>query len=205
MIKVEPYNEDYFERGEELGISGYTKYHWMPEMTIPLAHEMVTQLGIQKTDRILDFGCAKGFLVKALRLLHYEAFGVDASKYALSQAPKDVKKYLYQPATRVDWIISKDVLEHIEHEHLPELLKNLSAVGRNMFAIVPLGDGQKYIVPEYENDVTHIIRESLDWWACAFNTAGFRVARATTNMPHIKANWEHYIGGNGFFILRSRL
>jgi len=44
--------------------------------------------------RILDIGCAKGFLVKAFRDIGIEAYGVDISKYCLSTAPKDVKGYL---------------------------------------------------------------------------------------------------------------
>ena len=35
-----PFTEDYYERGVELGISGYTRYRWLPEATLALAHEL---------------------------------------------------------------------------------------------------------------------------------------------------------------------
>lgn len=199
------YDEDYYERGRELGISGYSSYRWLPELTIPLAHEIVTQLGIRRGERILDFGCAKGYLVKALRLLHHEAWGTDVSEYALSKAPEDVQPFLSSASLitfeRFDWIIAKDVLEHVPYEELPQLLSSLRSVGNNLFAIVPLGDGKKYVIPEYEGDVTHVIRENLGWWRRAFQKAGFVVKEATYLMPYIKANWDYAKHGNGFFIL----
>ena len=42
------YNQDYFERGIELGISGYNNYRWMPEFTIPMAMTMTTSMIILK-------------------------------------------------------------------------------------------------------------------------------------------------------------
>ena len=60
------FDEDYFERGVQLGISGYTNYRWIPELTLPLCETMARYLGISKDDRILDFGCAKGYIVRAL-------------------------------------------------------------------------------------------------------------------------------------------
>lgn len=204
------YDADYFERGTTLGISGYADYRWLPELTIPLAHEIVTQLGIRKTDKTLDFGCAKGYLVKALRLLHHEAYGVDGSAYAIRQAPEDVHAYLrhvdHDESFGDDfaWVIAKDVLEHIPKTRLYTTLERLATSAANLFAIIPLGDGEKYVIPEMEMDKTHVIRETLEWWKMRFENAGFTVVSAKYQMPHMKENWAHYEKGNGFFTLRSR-
>lgn len=204
------YNEDYYEHGVELGISGYSHYRWMPELTIPMCHEMVIQLGINKNETILDFGCAKGYLVKGFRCLHLTAFGVDISEYAVSQSPEDVKPFLtvLKPdqdlegvfSTRFDWIIAKDVLEHVPYENLQSILKSLRRIGCKLFVVCPLGDGKKYVIPEYEKDITHIIRENLDWWKTQLQEAGFSVTKALYKMPNIKENWAHYAFGNGFFV-----
>ena len=85
------YDEDYFERGVETGKSLYSNYRWIPELTIPICAELIMQLKIGPEDTILDFGCAKGFIVKALRLLHREAYGVDISEYAIKQARKSTE------------------------------------------------------------------------------------------------------------------
>jgi SAM-dependent methyltransferase len=44
--------------------------------------------------RVLDVGCAKGFLVYALRNVGIESYGVDVSDYALSQSPRETRPYL---------------------------------------------------------------------------------------------------------------
>ena len=109
------YNEDYFERGNELNISGYSNYRWIPELTIPLAFRIIELLQITREESILDYGCAKGYLVKALRLLYRDAYGYDISSYALQCAPNDVRKYLTSNKEDLKgnytWIIAKDVLE----------------------------------------------------------------------------------------------
>ncbi len=205
------YGEDYFERGEETGLSLYSNYRWLPEQTIPLAHELVVQLGIKKIDDILDFGCSKGYLVRALRLLHHQAYGYDVSEYAVSCAPEDVKKYVTTsksmfPRARsswaaYDWVIAKDVLEHVSYADLPRVVRDLRSVAKNLFAVVPLGDGEKYHYPEYEKDVTHVVRQDLSWWTDVFTAAGFEVLVASTNMLRIKDRCPDPLA-NGFFVLR---
>ena len=205
------YDENYYENGKKLGISGYDHYRWLPELTIPMCHEMVIQLGIHKDDTILDFGCAKGYLVKGFRCLNLAAFGVDISEYAISQSPADTKPFLtiLKPdqnlnhvfSTKFDWIIAKDVLEHIRYEDLQPLLKSLRRIGNRLFAICPLGADKKYVILEYEQDSTHIIRENLDWWKTQFREAGFAIIKAQYKMPNIKTNWAHHELGNGFFLL----
>lgn len=44
--------------------------------------------------KVLDVGCAKGFLVLAFRKMGIETWGVDISDYALSKAPREVQAYL---------------------------------------------------------------------------------------------------------------
>ena len=42
----ELYDENYFERGLQLGISGYTSYTWMPELTLKLAKFLIEDLDL---------------------------------------------------------------------------------------------------------------------------------------------------------------
>lgn len=208
-----PYNEDYFERGIELGISGYTEYHWLPELTIPLAFKMVERFELSRSDSILDFGCAKGYLVKALRLLGRQAYGCDISTYALAQAPPEIKPYLFELDSddlipmpvkgTFDWIISKDVLEHVPYDQIDDLLRKLAKATFNAFFAIPLGEDGKYVIPDYEKDVTHIIREPLDWWVERLQAAGFQICCARHRWAGLKDNWAKWREGNGFFIIKT--
>lgn len=200
------YDEDYYERGIETGRSCYSNYRWMPELTIPLAARIIEYLNIGENDKILDFGCAKGYLVKAFRLLHREAYGFDLSEYAISCADEDVKKYVSNEFKgHYEWVIAKDVFEHIEYEKINDWLRRILSVSDNLFAIIPLGDGKKYIVPAYELDETHIIREDVNWWKRTFEKAGYVVVDCCYKVKYIKENWERWDKGNGFFRLKRKI
>ena len=115
------YDEDYFEYGLMTGRSCYSYYRWMPEATCSQAMAIIDYLGIKENETILDWGCAKGFLVKAFRLLRRQAWGMDISSYAISKADESVSSYLKLVDIYTDslfersynYCIAKDVFEHI--------------------------------------------------------------------------------------------
>lgn len=201
------YNEDYYERGVQLGISGYTNYRWMPDLTIPMCKRLIEYLAIPRVESILDFGCAKGYMVKGFQELGYRCEGTDISEYAIEQAPQEIRDrlFLYNKENLFGrWyntVIAKDVFEHIEPTLLADILVQLTTVTDRIFCAVPLGDGEKYIVPEYEGDVTHVIRQPKDWWIEHFKRSGWKTQYFSFLMDGIKDNWSHYEKGNGFFIL----
>lgn len=205
------FNEDYYERGIETGVSCYSNFRWIPELTIPLCATLIETLNISRFETILDFGSAKGYIVKAFRLLYREAFGVEISDYAIQATPEGTRKYIFHyerdreslESMKFDWVVAKDVLEHTPYEEIDSVLSFLNKVGTRVFAAIPLGEDGKYIVPAYDLDKTHIIRESLEWWVSKFKNSNFKVIEATYHIPNIKSNWEKWGRGNGFFILES--
>ena len=206
------YNKDYYENGVELGISGYSDYRWLPDLTIPMCENIVEYLNIKKDHTILDFGCAKGYAVKALTDLGYNCYGTDISEYALSQAPDSIRDKLFlfekewpdlpQPL-HFDFVTAKDVFEHINPKDLEKILSVLSLVCDVMFVVVPLGENGKYVVPEYEGDVTHVIREDINWWSDFFTANNLKVESSSYRVLGVKDNWSHYPKGNGFFVLKA--
>ena len=208
----EEFDLEYYEQGPMTGKSLYTNYRWLPELTLPLCHHLVTYFGITADARILDFGCAKGYVVHGLRMLGYEAYGVDVSDYAISQAPKEVNGFVkkIEPFESVDgkfyWIICKDILEHLPYDKIDEQLqifaKALDGIG-GLVAMIPLGDGKKYYIEAYESDVTHIIRENLEWWTETFTRNGFHIEIASNDMGPFKKNWQIDALGNGLFLAYS--
>lgn len=198
------FDEDYYERGVETGKSLYQNYRWIPELTIPLAATLCEQLGIEEGQRVVDFGCAKGYLVRALRLLHRKAFGVEVSSYALAQAPADVRGLIaisiHQFEPPVDWIIAKDVLEHmLDEDDLMAELRPCFNAADHMFVIVPLGtEAGEWVIPQMANDVTHRICKPLEWWYQRLLDAGWGWVSGTTRFAHVKEHWP--VGGHGFFV-----
>lgn len=200
------FDADYFLRGQELGISGYTDYRWMPDLTIPMAARIVSHLGIQPTDSILDFGCARGYFVRALRELGCCAWGSDTSQWARDNCDPRVAQYISDEVNRrFDWIIAKDVFEHIPY--VDRKINDLLAwVNKGVFAVIPLSrydDIGPYVIPAYEKDVTHIQRYTLGSWVNKFLRVGWRV-EASYRVRGIKDNWYKpgWERGNGFITCR---
>ncbi len=208
------YDADYYERGVESGKSCYSNYRWLPELTIPMAMVLIDTLGIHPGQKVLDFGCAKGFVTKALRMLRRDAFGVDISTYALSQATEDIRPYLtlidnfhsYASTHRFTHGIAKDVLEHVPYEIIDQTVSDLALASDQLLVVVPLGHttpaGNRYVIEAYERDVTHVIREDALWW----NELLCRHFGDVTWRHHIsglKDNWQSvHQQGNAAFICR---
>ncbi len=213
------HDEEYFERGLLTGKSCYRNYHWIPELTIGMAYFMIKDLPIKENSKILDFGCAKGFLVKAFRILGFEAYGADISKYAISKVPKDIEKYckLIKSGCRMndlfnikfDWIIVKDVFEHIHEEHLPDILKELSLITKKMFFVIPLGKDDisgNFVIPAYDKDVSHYTAKTDKWWRKLFQKNNLLIERVSFSFRHCKENWRSVDPkGNAFYILKSKI
>jgi hypothetical protein len=80
------------------------------------------------------------------------------------------------------------------------MLVELSRVGRRIFAVIPLGDGGKYVIPSHELDVTHVIRRPYLWWRQVFNDAGWSV-HSLLPPSWVKKSWtDKWPDGFGFIV-----
>ena len=111
--------------------------------------------------------------MKAMRLLHRKAYGVDISEYAIDHCDDEAKDFVHllnEDGTipfgdPFDFGISKDTMEHICYEQIDFVFEQLSKHCKTLFIVVPLGENGKYRIPQYELDSTHMIRENDKWWA----------------------------------------
>jgi len=204
------YDEDYYENGVVSKKSCYFNYHWMPELTFRMAFHMIRKLNIREDDKLLDFGCAKGYLVKAFRFFDFECYGCDISEYAINNLDAEVRKFCKQNSTEImipfqdlyfDWIVCKDVAEHFEEGELDRFLEQSRKKTKKMFVVVPLGENNKYIAPEYAQDITHKLAKNVDWWRKKFEDNLWVVESIDFGFKRLKENWtEKYPQSNGFFV-----
>lgn len=106
------YDETYFTDGGDLG--GYDNYNGNPNMLKTYAKliEELTSNGIDVTGRkVLDIGCAQGFLVEYLVSQGIDAYGMDSSVYALSQVPEEI----------ADRIMLGDITASADYARIKEL------------------------------------------------------------------------------------
>jgi hypothetical protein len=204
------YDENYFEHGPESGKGWLRDYHWMPRRTFKEAFAFIDTLGLDETSYVLEVGTAKGFLIRAFRELEIKADGCDISGYSLKFAPDgcwnctDEKSWDEHANFGYTHIAIKDMLEHLTKKQLPRMLNNFSKVANKMMCVIPMGDGNKYEILEYECEVSHIIKENMQWWKDIFEINGWKVIEDYDNIKGLKDNWYKINkNGNHVFVLEK--
>lgn len=198
-MSLHKFNKDYYEDGVRQHLSGYQEYKWMPTRSIPEAIDIKNYFTF---NTCVDYGCAKGFLVHALRILGADAYGEDISEYAINNCHPSVKEYVSLPNDKkYDLLIAKDILEHIPEENLPDILKTFINKAKDFFFVIPLGDNNMFRIREYEVDITHVTKKDEEWWINIFNQNGIKITNFSYSFGSIKNKWTSiYSHGNGFFI-----
>ena len=57
------------------------------------------------------------------------------------------------------------------------------------------------MIQQYDLDITHIIKEDMEWWSNKFEQQRFTIEKRCFNVKHMKSKWSEYKNGNGFFVL----
>ena len=126
----------YFDGPREYGYGGY-RYdgRWLP-----VAKDIVSHFGLQPGMRILDVGCAKGFLVKDLMLAcpGLDAYGLDVSHYALTHCEQEVVGRLHLgsadalpfPDASFDCVISINTVHNFDRAGAAEAMREIQRVSR---------------------------------------------------------------------------
>ena len=119
---------------------------------------------------VLDIGCAYGLLVESLRDRGCEAFGIDVSDYALSQAREDIVPHLtvdtvLRPMERkFDLIVTIEVIEHIKEDDCKTAIGNMCAAADNILLAT---------TPDDFDDPTHFNVQPPTYWIKKFAEFGF--------------------------------
>jgi len=200
------YDEDYFENGRATKKSWYTNYRWLPQRSFREAFVYLDYLKLDKDSYVLDYGTAKGFLVRAFRELGIKADGCDISKYALSFAPEgcwncsDLSQWKNRNYSHV---VVKDVFEHLNESQLESTFDQLSKISLKMMCVIPMGDNGTYRIKEYHTDVSHLIAENESWWRNKFYNSGWKIIGESYYVKGLKDNWIYIPEGNRVFVLEN--
>jgi SAM-dependent methyltransferase len=120
--------------------------------------------------RVLDVGCAMGFLVESLRDRGVEADGLDVSETAIAAVRDDIRPFCHTGsivdpvAGRYDLVVCSEVLEHLPSEQAEPAVAHLCAAADDvLFSSTPDG---------YAED-THLNVQPPEYWAGLFARHGF--------------------------------
>jgi ubiquinone/menaquinone biosynthesis C-methylase UbiE len=173
------YGQAYFDGPRDVGYGGY-RYdgRWKP-----VAKDIITQYGLGPGARILDIGCAKGFLVKDLVAEGIDAFGIDVSEYALLNCEPEIVGRLHLgsavklpfPDRSFDVVLAINTLHNLERGDLIRALREMERLAvKGKFLQV-----DSYRTPE-EKDIfeswvlTAYTHGYTHEWAALFKDAGYR-------------------------------
>lgn len=177
---AQQYGERYFDGPREVGYGGY-RYdgRW-----IPIAEDIVRHFHLRPGDRVLDVGCAKGFLVKDLMKVcpGLEAFGLDISEYALTHCEPEVRGRLQlgsadrlpYPNNSFNAVVSINTIHNLDHDGAMRAVGEVErlAPGRGFIQV------DSYRTPEQRElflnwVLTARFHDYPDGWIKLFQEAGY--------------------------------
>jgi ubiquinone/menaquinone biosynthesis C-methylase UbiE len=130
------YGEMYFDGPREYGYGGY---HYDGRW-LPVARDIVVHFALEPGMRVLDVGCAKGFLVGDLMEVRpgIEAFGIDISEYALQRCSPEAGGRLCRgdcldlpfPNASFDAVLSINTIHNLERPGVVRALREIMRVSR---------------------------------------------------------------------------
>jgi len=171
------FDKDYFENGIATKKSNYRDYSWQ-RLGSQFQRTAQHIVDLFKPERTLDVGCAKGFLVKALDELGVDAYGIDPSVYAVSNAHPDVgdkinldtAQSIPYPDNTFDVVTCLDVMEYVPIKEVTKTLKELLRVSKEWVII-------RVVTHEVEGDLDSSYETIRDreWWTERIEKAGGKV------------------------------
>ncbi len=159
----EQYNEEYYR--DYAGVSYHDKELWSGIFD-RIADKIIADYN---PETVLDAGCAFGYLVSAFRKRGVNAYGIDISKYAISQADDNIKGFCYVGSIcdelpqglpkKYDLITNIEILEHIPEEDGIKAIANLCRLADTIIFSSTSDDFE---------DNTHVNVKPQEYWVVQF-------------------------------------
>ena len=199
------YNADYFEHGRTSNWSqGYSwaLFRGVFEEAAAYLAEIFPQ-----ARTVLDMGCAKGFLVRALRQRQIDAWGFDHSPWALSQADPLALSYVWRDdigtvafERRFDLLVAMSLFESLTEAQLRAFLRRARAAAATLLAVIatlPDDPAKARSAFQDDKDLSHITMRTRAWWQALFEECGWVAHHrqregAAHSLPR-KMGWEIYV------------
>jgi 2-polyprenyl-3-methyl-5-hydroxy-6-metoxy-1,4-benzoquinol methylase len=181
-IPGEWFDADYFENGIK---SNWTNgYHWRDFAGLFRDTAQFLVAMFPEAASFLDAGCAKGFLVRALRELGKDAWGFDHSEWALERAGEVARPFLHLASAEsaeldqtFDVTLAFSLLESLTEEQALEFFRRSLGWTRQAFVAVVLtceDDARRRHLLANDRDPAHLTLQSRAWWHQRFLQVGWR-------------------------------
>lgn len=120
---------------------------------------------MENCETVLDYGCGKGTLAKAMK-----GTGFTVREYDPAIPGKDES-----PSESVDLVVALDVLEHIEVDCVSDVVADLARLARKKVFVVISTKPSKRLMADGRD--THLSLHDDGWWLQQFTAHKFRIVR----------------------------
>jgi ADP-heptose:LPS heptosyltransferase/glycosyltransferase involved in cell wall biosynthesis len=176
------YDEDYFENGFK---SNWDQgYSWQSFSGLFRETAAFLTSIFSEASSYLDVGCAKGFLVRALRECGKECWGFDHSPWAIDHVEQAVKPFVIQASVdsisfdrSFDILMAFEVFEKLTESQLVSFLSRARAWTRmGLLATIPSfqTEEEERLYKKADKDLSHITMRNRTWWDELFLSTGWR-------------------------------
>lgn len=169
------YDKEYYSTGNYKNYLSKKKRY---EKTAQDLIELLAKLKCSHKDmKILDYGCATGFLLDGFYNLGYKnTNGYDISDWALSQISRNHNIISLSKETEYDVMIMLDVLEHMEDKDINNLFTKVKS--KLIFIRIPVSTdgGNSFHLDVSRADPTHINCKEKTEWVSMLGDLGYRTA-----------------------------
>jgi ubiquinone/menaquinone biosynthesis C-methylase UbiE len=163
---------------------GYGGFNYLPRFWQPVVPDLQRHFGLRAGMRVLDVGCAKGFMLHDLQTLipGLQIAGVDVSGYAIEHAMESVRDQLQVADARelpfadasFDVVISINTIHNLERDDCAQALREIERVGRGRaFVTVDAWRNEEERERMMAWNLTAKTIMSVDEWVAFFAEAGY--------------------------------
>jgi len=169
---------DYFDNPKHIGYQGY-KYDGRYSEAVK---KLINYYKLKPGSKILELGCAKGYVLIEFLKQKMSVTGLDISKYALKNCHPDLKSFLVYGSASIlpfknnyfDLVLIKDMLPHLPFNKIELAIKECNRVtNKYCFFEIESGLTEKDLKCMNLWDPTHLICKTPEWWVNLLNKINY--------------------------------
>lgn len=134
-VELMKFGKEYFDGSRDHGYGGY---YYNKKYFRNVTKEMIKHYKLNGKSKILDIGCAKGFMMYEFKhhLPKAEIWGIDISKYCKKKSIDQMKKFIKVGSCEklpfkdnyFDFVVSISTIHNLEEKKIPLAIKEIERV-----------------------------------------------------------------------------
>ena len=176
------FEKEFFDGDRQYGYGGF---NYNPKYWSEVVKDFVNYYKLSDQSKILDIGCAKGFMLYDFQKLNenFDLQGIDISEYAIKNSVESIKNKLkvgnakalpYEDNT-FDLVIAINTIHNLEPEECSKSLKEISRVSKkDSFITVDAFNNDHEKKRMYAWNLTAKTIMSVDEWVKFFEKANYK-------------------------------